>query len=329
MPLIEPKSQDRDFARLDWATQNFYWTLRTHLDPLGRHSADPDILVSTLFPLKRSFVRSADIIRWLTACEKAGIGLRCYHDSKGRPIVEVKDAVQSKMRSLKSDHEAFEGAQTSLQLEPPPPPKTPPGRAVLPRRPNISSSPNEEKGREEKRKEGKGNPRAPQADADDGTMGNGKIGEHPTSNIQHPTSNGELPDEKSAVDQAHMRGIPIAFATLCYADWFENEGRDSQNHPKPWIVYVAKRWRYESEDWQSGKHRGKSSAGSKKSGGTGPTLKDVTDYAKQKGDTLGTFAAQFHKFWSGRNWLDGKGHRIDWQIKFSEQYAKHRESSGQ
>lgn len=137
MPLIEPKSTCKDFAKLNFAAQNFYWTLRTHLDPMGRHLADPDILVSTLFPLKRSHVRRADISRWLAECQKAGV-LRCYADTKGRACVEVKDGVQ-RMKNQSSKLEGFDGGQASLPLEVPgvrcgvsgdPPPPKPKGRGA-------------------------------------------------------------------------------------------------------------------------------------------------------------------------------------------------------
>ncbi len=115
MPLIDPKSDDLVFATLDWATQNFYWTLRTHLDPLGRITGDTELLISILFPRKRGFVRVADIARWLANCKTSGV-LRLYPDSQGRPVIEVKEAVQSKMRfGLKSDYEPPEG-QMALEL---------------------------------------------------------------------------------------------------------------------------------------------------------------------------------------------------------------------
>lgn len=164
MPLIEPKSDCKEFAKLNFAAQNFYWTLRTHLDAMGRHRAEPEILISTLFPLKRSHVRCADISRWLAECQKAGV-LRCYADTKGRSIVEVKDGVQ-RMRNQSSKLEPYEGGQSSLALEGPP--KAPP--------PN---------GKEGNRKEGKGSARI----EDGGASRTGNLKMAGTSDTSPPAPN--------------------------------------------------------------------------------------------------------------------------------------------
>lgn len=61
---------------LDSASERFFLRLCLKADDYGRYHAHPQLIKSTLFPLKDD-VRSADIPRWLAACEKAGL-LRCY-----------------------------------------------------------------------------------------------------------------------------------------------------------------------------------------------------------------------------------------------------------
>ena len=107
MPLIEPVACCRKFNALNRTAQWFYLQLKLHLDPAGRHDAHPGILKSTLFPL-RNDVRDTDISRWLLECEHAGL-LRCYADLKGRSVVEVFDARQTRMKSIKSDFDPPEG----------------------------------------------------------------------------------------------------------------------------------------------------------------------------------------------------------------------------
>lgn len=98
MPLIDSYAHNREFHSMDRVSQWFYLNLRTILDPTGRYDADPRILNSTLFPL-RTDVRDTDITRWLHCCERAGL-LRCYVDPKRRPVVEVFDAKQVKLKQV-------------------------------------------------------------------------------------------------------------------------------------------------------------------------------------------------------------------------------------
>lgn len=56
-------------------------------DDYGRFHAEPRMLRAKCFPLKLD-VRDTDITRWLAACEKAGM-LRCYKDTKDRPLLEI------------------------------------------------------------------------------------------------------------------------------------------------------------------------------------------------------------------------------------------------
>jgi hypothetical protein len=71
---------------LDAAAERFFLRLCLRADDFGRYHGNPQILRSTLFPL-RDDIRSADIPRWLAACESAGL-VRCY-ESSGKRFVEI------------------------------------------------------------------------------------------------------------------------------------------------------------------------------------------------------------------------------------------------
>lgn len=78
--------------RLDAAGERFYFRLMLVADDYGRFSADPRILRSSVFPLKDD-VRTADITRWLAACDEAGL-LRLYNVG-GKEYLEILDFRQA------------------------------------------------------------------------------------------------------------------------------------------------------------------------------------------------------------------------------------------
>lgn len=71
---------------LDAPGERFFLRLCLRADDFGRFHANPLLLKSSLFPLRED-VRSADISRWLAACEKSGM-VRCYSDS-GKPYLVI------------------------------------------------------------------------------------------------------------------------------------------------------------------------------------------------------------------------------------------------
>jgi len=84
--------------QLDAPAERFFLRLCLRVDDYGRFHANPTLLRSSLFPL-RDDVRSADIPRWIAACEKAGL-VRCYKVT-GTDYIEVARFNQ-RMRSAVS-----------------------------------------------------------------------------------------------------------------------------------------------------------------------------------------------------------------------------------
>ncbi len=80
--LIESEAVNQ----LDAHAERFFFRLLLRADDYARYHANPLLLKSNLFPL-RDDVRSADITRWLAACEKAGL-VRCYSASD-KPYLEI------------------------------------------------------------------------------------------------------------------------------------------------------------------------------------------------------------------------------------------------
>jgi hypothetical protein len=86
---IESEAVDQ----LDANAERFFLRLCLRADDFGRYSANPQILKSSLFPLKTD-IRSADMPRLTAACEKAGL-LRCYEFANKR---FVKSQFDQRMR---------------------------------------------------------------------------------------------------------------------------------------------------------------------------------------------------------------------------------------
>lgn len=74
---------------LDWAAEVFYRRLMSKVDDHGCYDARTSVLRATLYPLKVDRVREADISRWMTACQKAG--LIVLYEAEGKPYLQVLD----------------------------------------------------------------------------------------------------------------------------------------------------------------------------------------------------------------------------------------------
>ena len=72
---------------LDASAERFFLRLILKADDYGRFHANPVLLKSALFPLKDD-IRSADMTRFLAACEKTGL-IRCYETS-GKRYLEIQ-----------------------------------------------------------------------------------------------------------------------------------------------------------------------------------------------------------------------------------------------
>lgn len=224
MPLIEPVARCRKFNSLRREAQWFYLQLKTVLDPAGRHDAHPGILNSALFPLRKD-VRDTDISRWLLESESAGL-LRCYADTQGRSVVEVFDARQTRMKSIKSDFDPPEG-QAPLFAE------TLPAEKVR-------------KGKEEKRRERN----APA----------GAGAESSSSKLQVPNSEVEAsvsgPPLAMVLERAQMLCVPVESARAFHKHHEDNNLWFNQfNRPINWVSKL-KNWAEEDRGKSYEKHSG-------------------------------------------------------------------------
>ena len=71
---------------LDAHAERFFLRLILKADDYGRYHAAPQMLKSTLFPMKDE-IRSTDMSRCLAACEKVGL-VRCY-EVAGKQLLEI------------------------------------------------------------------------------------------------------------------------------------------------------------------------------------------------------------------------------------------------
>lgn len=74
-------------ASLGWPEEVFYRRLHSVVDDYGRYEANPQLLRSRCYPLQTDSVRTADITRWMAACQKAGLILG--YEVDGRQYLEV------------------------------------------------------------------------------------------------------------------------------------------------------------------------------------------------------------------------------------------------
>lgn len=98
-------------AMLKAPEEVFYRRLMSLVDDYGRYEANPQLLRSRCFPLQTDSVRAADISRWMTACQMAGLIL-CYEVS-GKCYLEILNFQQqqrsaSKYPSPTSDSKCYQ-----------------------------------------------------------------------------------------------------------------------------------------------------------------------------------------------------------------------------
>lgn len=60
-------------SQLDWSAETFYRRLLSIVDDYGRFECSLSLLRAKCYPIQIDKVREADIARWLTACQKAGL----------------------------------------------------------------------------------------------------------------------------------------------------------------------------------------------------------------------------------------------------------------
>lgn len=72
---------------LGWPEEVFYRRLHSIVDDYGRTEANPQLLRSRCYPLRTDNVRTADITRWMAACQKAGLILG--YEVAGKQYLEV------------------------------------------------------------------------------------------------------------------------------------------------------------------------------------------------------------------------------------------------
>lgn len=88
---------------LDAHAERFFLRLCLRADDYGRFHANPLLLKAALFPLVES-VRSADIPKWMSACENAGL-ITCY-EVDGKRYLEIPK-FQQRTRANSSKFPAF------------------------------------------------------------------------------------------------------------------------------------------------------------------------------------------------------------------------------
>lgn len=98
--------------QLDAKGESFFLRLCLRADDFGRFTANPQLLKSSLFPL-RDDARNADMTRQLAACEKAGL-LRCYSVENKR-YLEIVDFRQQRRAVASKFPDPPDGVQTTSE----------------------------------------------------------------------------------------------------------------------------------------------------------------------------------------------------------------------
>lgn len=84
---------------LGWAEEVFYRRLMSIVDDYGRTEANPQLLRSRCYPLQTDDVRTADISRWMAACQKAGLILG--YEVAGKRYLEIRKFGQQQRAASK------------------------------------------------------------------------------------------------------------------------------------------------------------------------------------------------------------------------------------
>jgi len=91
--------QSEMVASLSWAHEVFYRRLMSVVDDYGRFHASPKLLRSACYPLQIDKVSDADIGKWLSGCETAGL-VSVYPAQDGKRYVQIhKFGQQQRSRS--------------------------------------------------------------------------------------------------------------------------------------------------------------------------------------------------------------------------------------
>jgi hypothetical protein len=86
-------------ASLGWPEEVFYRRLHSVVDDFGRYEANLQLLRSRCYPLQTDNVRTADISRWMAACQKAG--LIALYDSDSKPYLILRKLGEPRARHSK------------------------------------------------------------------------------------------------------------------------------------------------------------------------------------------------------------------------------------
>lgn len=101
---------------LDHAAEVFYRRLLNMIDDHGLYDARPSILRATLYPLRIDRVREADISRWLTDCQTAGLIL--LYEAESKPYLKVLNTQwESRSKPKYPQPPKIEDDCTQLQTE--------------------------------------------------------------------------------------------------------------------------------------------------------------------------------------------------------------------
>lgn len=87
--------------KLSWPAEVFYRRLMSVADDFGRYDARPEILRSSLYPLRLDNVSKSDIAKWMLETAEAGL-VRLY-STDGRDYLEILKFGQ-RLRAMKSKY---------------------------------------------------------------------------------------------------------------------------------------------------------------------------------------------------------------------------------
>lgn len=101
--------------KLGWAAEVFYRRLINRVDDFGRFTANPELLRASLFPLRLIKVPAADIGKWLSECETAGL-VSTWKGTDGKHYLVMHKWEKGRAKSSKYP-EPPEGIRTRMQTD--------------------------------------------------------------------------------------------------------------------------------------------------------------------------------------------------------------------
>lgn len=97
--ILRDTTDSESINELSWQAEVFFYRLMMKADDYGCFHGNIKLVKAALFPLRMDSVRDADIVRWITECEKSGVV--AIYGVENKSYLRIKNFNQ-RLRTMKS-----------------------------------------------------------------------------------------------------------------------------------------------------------------------------------------------------------------------------------